>query len=253
MGDGPRDWNPPGYWDSPGTATSWRSVTRGPTATAHRRGRWGALGAIMLGAFACWWPLSQPAPASGFHGYAFTTVGITALFVAIRAYQRSTADRSSRVLPVIGIVLGVLGTVFCLWSVAAFHFPQTVPALPAFGPATVSQQPLNEAEAARVVAPIPGAVITAPANQLRANLRQVTEALSSELSYVPGAKWVPASVTIQPDGLVTSANGTYLLPSYLRMTFIPAGDRVNFRLVITDSPSGMSETYDSRIVGRLES
>lgn len=258
MGDGPRDWNPPGYWDSTRSVSpkqsNWRQV-RAPKS--RRTAIVLASIAILLGLFACWWPLSLPSANGGYRGFAFTTLGLTAAALAYRALQfRGWTPRISKALPFTGFSLGLIGTVLCIWSLASFYAPQVVPALPSFNPSATGQSLTSPyppialapgAASSRVVAPIDGADIAAPAQQLHANLKHVAISLASGFSYIPGVAWVPDEVAVQPDGLVVSANATYSrLPSYMQMRFTPAGDRQNFTLVISDTLSPMSVSYDSR-------
>ena len=184
MGDGPRDWNPPGYWDSTRSVSSKQSNWRQVRAPKSQRTAI-VLGiiAILLGLFACWWPLSLPSANGGYRGFAFTTLGLTTAALAYRALQfRGWAPRIGKALPFTGFSLGLIGTVLCIWSLASFYDPQVVPALPSFNPSATGQSLTSPyppialapgAASSRVVAPIDGADTAAPTQQLHANLKHV--------------------------------------------------------------------------------
>jgi hypothetical protein len=76
----------------------------------------------------------------------------------------------------------------------------------------------------RVVAPIEGANVTAPAAQLRANLRHVVFSLGGGLNasrdYGGG---LPGGLSIRPDGTVSSTTATYSkLPVDMRLGYVRA-------------------------------
>jgi hypothetical protein len=178
MGEGPRDWSPPGYWDesshSSARLAASTTITR-PRArsTSQLKG----LLAVLFGLASCWLPLSLPAEQSGSRGWVVTTIGITAVGCAITVARARMAQNQSAGIPaVVGGALGVAGTILCLWSVLAFYSPGTVPPAPQLSaltgqsltgmsppqPGVVPSSALPS-PSGRVVAPIAGADVTTPA------------------------------------------------------------------------------------------
>jgi hypothetical protein len=105
----------------------------------------------------------------------------------------------------------------------------------------------------RIVAPIEGADVTAPAQQLHANLRHVAIALCAGVSaskqiaqQYPGTfGGVPSALTIGPDRVVSGGNASYsTLPvdMTLEYTATPAG---TYSLTVRDTVSGMGVGCDS--------
>jgi hypothetical protein len=267
MADGPRDWNPPGYWDGQptagaGPARAARPVTRGRATSPHVM----ALLAILLGLGGALFPLEAASSSGSVHGFAWSTFGVSAVFFAYRAGKaRYPGGRSSPILAFIGGLLGVAGVVLSLWSVLAFYNPTAVPPLPHLGASTAAAAPalpiapptaatlsatttaLSLApEIGRIVPALPGADLTTPATQLHANLVNVALMLGSAAAFSPTGGPVPAELTVQPDGLVATTDATFsVLPAYMRMSYAPSADLTSFVLTITDIQSGMSVQFNS--------
>ena len=259
MGEGPRDWSPPGYWDSPPPPPRMRSVPVAPAAPAPKpavgQPRLSALVAVLLGLVACWWPLSLVGAPPGFRGFAFTTAGITAVFLASRASRGGY-----KVLGGIGLMLGLGGTILSGWSVAAHHLPwmPAAPSLHAAPPAPGSPDLQAElsgaATAPRVVEPFAAASVTAdPTGQLRANLRYIASALGVGLgasSQYGGG--FPAALVIHRDGTVAAAHRAETfskVPEYVELDYVLSADGQTFTLRVIDSMSGMAvRTDSSRVV-----
>lgn len=276
MAGGPRDWTPPGHWDE-----SQKISVPNPRITRVAQPRRGirsglyAILSVVFGLTACWLPLSLPASASGYRGWAITTVGLMAVGLAVSAARiRATRGQPAGVVSLLGGALGVVGTVFCLWSVAAFYFSLVPPAptmdsiFGSSGPdassvtapmATMSTAPVDLG--ARIVAPIPGASVVAPELQLHANVRYVAFALCTGVKasvYVQeqyGGEFggVPLSLTVGPDGTVSSGNTTFSkLPADMRLEYSAAPDGV-FSLTVRDAESNVGVGCDSgsnRVVDR---
>jgi hypothetical protein len=199
---------------------------------------------------------------AGAAGFAWTTVGLTAIFFAAQAARLRKAGRATgRVLPAVGAALGILGTFLSLWGVLAFYNPGTIPPIPrlasassavqpALAPAPVQlSSPLPDQLAAvpgRVVPALPGAVVTDPSLQLHANLASVAMMLGVGISGSSQMGSLPSSVYVQPDGLVTAGNSSFsVLPSYMRLSYTLTDGGQNFVVIITDIQSGMSVQFDS--------
>lgn len=229
MSDGPRDWSPPGYWgDSTAAVSSPRRARRTDSARTL------ALASVMFGLFAVGWPLALSSPHPGAVGWAVTTAGLTAVFLASRSKQAGGGG----FLPTIGVFLGVIGTVLCVWTLLAFYFPSAVPAAPA-----VQASPL--APGGRIVEPFDTADVTVPAQQLRANLRHVIFSLAPMLVYEREHGTLPSSLSADPDGTIRSPGATYSkIASYMALTYGVVAGPAGFTLTVTDSVSGMAETVD---------
>ena len=91
MMHGPRDGNPPGYWDEPprpphqAAAATLGLVSE--RSTSHLTG----LLAVLFGLASCWLPLLLPPEGSGYRGWPRTTVGISAIGWAIAAKRAKAA------------------------------------------------------------------------------------------------------------------------------------------------------------------
>lgn len=276
MADGPRDWSPPGYWDvTQPSAASKSPVTR--VAQPHKRVRSGlyALLSVALGLIACWLPLSLAAADSGYRGWAVTTIGLTAVGFAIAAARaRAARGKSAGVVSVLGGSLGVVGTVLCLWCVAAFYF-SSIPPIPTLASITGQSALLAPSvtgpiaatptapgtSSARIVAPIAGADVVAPALQLHANVRHVALGLCVGVSstvqvreqYGDAFDGLPLSLTVGPDGTVSAGKTTFSkLPADMRLEYSATPEGV-FRLTVRDAQSGLGVGCDSgsnRLVDR---
>ncbi len=96
MRQGPRDWNPPGYWDEPSASVTTRSARAYATTMPKARSS-NVIGllAVALGLFATLLPLAHPDASPGFRGFAFTTAGLTAVMFAIRAAHLRREGRAT--------------------------------------------------------------------------------------------------------------------------------------------------------------
>lgn len=246
MSDGPRDWSPPGYWDesqaTPVTVARSRARSRRTDSP-----RTVALVSVMLGLFSVAWPLLLASPQPASSGWAMTTSGLAAIFLATRSRRAGSAAA----LPAIGATLGVVGTVLCIWSMVAFYNAGVVPAPPSLrafytgqtAPAAV--QPLPAAPASRVVPPFETADVTAPTQQLRANLRHVIFSLAPVLVYERDRRALPSSLSVDPDGLVRSPGATYSrIAPYMALTYGIVAGPAGFTLTVSDTVSGMAESVD---------
>jgi hypothetical protein len=266
MGEGPRDWSPPGYWDDPqhpSASVAGSTKTAGPRERSDSRLK--GLLAVLFGLASCFLPLGLPAEGSGYRGWVATSIGITAVGWAIWvARARRARNQSAGILAVTGGVLGVAGSILCLWSILAFYSPSTFPPAPRLlaltgqdqtvtspGPGVIG--PAVPSASGRVVAPIQGADVTAPTQQLRANLRHVAILLCGGLSaskqiarQYPGTLGgVPSSLTVGPDRVITGGNATYsTLPidMTLEYTATPEG---SYSLTVRDALSGIGVGCDS--------
>lgn len=245
---GPRDWNLP----SPYAAQ--------PRARSSNVTGWLA---VALGLVATLVPLAHPDASTGYRGFAFTTFGITALSLAIRAAQlRRERRASSRLLPAIGGILGVTGTLLSVWSLAFFYAPGAVPPMPSLDSLTAYTQPtaavpgvlplaIPAAEAPPVV---PEALTTTPlaAPQTPDETRAAMQMAAGTISFVlkklnsAGQPW-PTELLINAERMVSTPEGQALAP-------IPAGTTAayarsvsgdEYRLTITDDYTGVGVTFDS--------
>lgn len=257
---GPRDWNPPGYWDE--APTSNESISRTTQVSLPRGSAKSGLYSLLsiaLGLFACWLPLSLPAANTGSRGWAVTTIGLTAVSVAVAAARsRARQGKSAGVLTVLGSALGILGTVLCLWSAAAFTW-SSVPAAPTFNSLTGVSVPIAGAPgvaaptatpatpATRIVAPLAGADVVAPPLQLRANVRHVAfglcmgvrSSVQFEKQYGSSFGGLPMSLEVGPDGTVTAGTTTYSkLPADMKLDYL-ATPEGTYSLMVRDTLSGI--------------
>ena len=254
MSDGPRDWSPPGYWDDSHTASAARARVRG---RSHRTDspRTVALVSVMFGLFSVAWPLCLASPHPGLAGWAMTTSGLTAVVFAFRSKHAGGGSA----LPMIGATLGVIGTVLCVWSMLAFYDAGVVPAAPSLRTFYTSQSspvagqalPLAPAAAAvapaasRVVPPFETADVTAPTQQLRANLRHVIFSLAPALMYERDHGELPSSLSVDPNGLIRSPGATYsTIAPYMALTYGIVAGPAGFTLTVTDTVSTMAESVD---------
>ena len=250
--DGPRDWSPAGYWES-GSSGSGGSTF---AATRSRPRPLNGLVSVLFGLISVFLPLaavSRP----GYTGWVITTLGISAVFLAAR-YRRSGGGAF---LSMTGGTLGVIGTILCLWSLAAFYLPGSVPAVPSIRPvsaATAGALPLAgvqpsqvEAPATRVVPPFEGADVV-PGNQVHANLVHVAFTFGSVLQYQSSQGTLPSALTVQPDGTVTAPGVTYSkIAPYMALEYgVTPG---SFTFTVRDTISGMAVGVDpatNRVVDR---
>ena len=231
---------------------------------------WGLL-AVLLGLVSCWLPLSLPAAQTGSRGWVVTTVGISGLWCALAAARaRRARGQNAGILAIIGGTLGIAGTFLCIWSLAAFYLPATVPPAPLIASIAVGTQPpvsapdlapVVVAPAARVVAPIAGANVVAPTEQLRANVRHIAYNLCGGLAgtaqiheqYGDTYAGVPATLVVQSDGMVSGGTATYSqLPADMALEY-SATPEGKYSLTVRDVASGMGVGCDSesnRVIDR---
>lgn len=265
MGNGPRDWNPPGYWDAPGVnrVTPPRTGYVATTPRARSSNLIGLL-AVALGLFATLLPLAHPDVSSGYRGFAFTTAGITAISLAFRATQLRRAGRAtSRLLPAIGGTLGVAGTVLSIWSLAFFYAPNTVPPLPNLASLTALTQPiitppgvlpqvLPTAAAPQIVPSTLPTIPPATAARSPEQTRSAMQVAAGTISFVlknlrtPGQPW-PSSLLLNADNMVSTPDGHLLfrIPAGTTAGYARSISGQNYRLTITDTATGAGVTFDS--------
>ena len=252
MGNGPRDWTPPEPRDR-----QTGSATFSPSAPAPRaalrapvNGRLAGLFAIALGLFACWWPLSVPAATADARGFAVTTAGVTALFLAARA-----GNTGFRRIAAVGSLLGLVGTALCVWSLVAFHFADLpIPPVPRLstGLSQIDSEPRPapltvDAVVPRIVAPIEGADIASmPEGQLRANLRHIVFNLTGDLGYPQQQGALPEAISISSEGIAYYGNATLsAVPADMILEYARSSDGLNFTIRVSDAVSGMAVSADS--------
>ena len=177
--------------------------------------------------------------------------------------MRAATLKSAGVPAVLGGTLGVIGTFLCLWSVAAYYAPSAISPVPQLSmlsgqvsqplamPTTLAGPPT--APASRIVAPIDGADVTAPAVQLRANVLHIAfglcvgvgSAAQMHDQYGDALGGVPLYLNVGPDGTVTSGSSTFSrLPAdmVLEYTATQAGA---YSLTVRDRASGLGIGCDS--------
>jgi hypothetical protein len=265
MGHGPRDWNPPGHWDVPAANTIPRPYsTYVATRSRARSSNLTGLLAVALGLFATLLPLLHPDVSTGFRGFAFTTAGITAISLAIRATQlRREGRATSRLLPAIGGTLGVAGTLLSIWSLAFFYAPNAVPPMPSLASLTALSQPVvsqpgvlpQVVPAAAAPQTVPGPLATTPLataprspEETRADMQLAAGTISFVLKNLrtPGQPW-PTALLINADHMVSTPDGHALfrIPVGTTAGYARSTSGQNYRLTITDDSSGAGVTFDS--------
>lgn len=211
---------------------------------------------VLFGMIAVLLPLaavSRP----GYTGWVITTLGISAVFLAAR-YRRSGGGSF---LSITGGTLGVIGTILCLWSLAAFYLPGSVPPVPilkSVSVATAAGLPMAGTQPSQAQGPSPRNVPPfegadpIPGNQLHANLVHVAIAFGSVLQYQRSHGALPSTLTVQPDGTVTSPGATYLrIAPYMAIEYGVTPGSYNF--TVRDTVSGMAVGVDpltNRVVDR---
>lgn len=231
---GPRDWSPAGYWDD-------EPAARQTTAARHRPTGWWMAVALLLGTFAIIWPLGMSSSSPDGAGWAVTTAGVSAVSIAIW-YRRSGGGLA---MPSIAGTLGLVGTLLCIWSLAAAGLPGTIPAIPqAFGlPAAAHGGASGEAgagaPACRVESPEPIPVANGTeADQQRADAVQGAVAVLADAVCVQAAGGAyPESLAVADDRTVSSPAGPIgSLPPGLVLEYARTG--TGFSLKVSDE-SGM--------------
>lgn len=245
---GPRDWNLPSPYAAPQRARS-SNLT--------------GLLAVALGLVAALIPLAHPDASTGFRGFAFTTVGITAVSLAIRAAQlRRERRASSRLLPALGGTLGVAGTLLSIWSLAFFYAPNAVPPMPSLASLTALTQPTVAATGALPLAIpaaeapplVPEALATTPLaaprslDETRAAMQMAAGTISFVLKNLnpPGQPW-PTALLINEDRMVSTPEGQALvqIPEGTTAGYARSSSGDEYLLTITDNYTGAGVTFDS--------
>jgi hypothetical protein len=198
-------------------------------------------------------------------------VGISGLWCALAAARaRRTRGQNAGILAVLGGTLGIAGTVLCIWSLAAFYLPTSVPPSPQIVSIAAGTQapvsapvltPVVVAPATRVVAPIAGANVVAPTEQLRANVRHIAYNLCGGLAgtaqihdqYGDTYAGVPATLVVQSDGMVSGGTATYSqLPTDMALEYSATPEGA-YSLTVRDFASGIGVGCDSesnRVIDR---
>ena len=268
MGDGPRDWSPPGYWDDgPRMKTPYRAGAGTALATAPRR-RFSA-SAVLSALFGVTAVVLTLAPlwSDGSSHRLWTTAGLTAVYLgAAHLSKRRRGLVRGRGLASFGIVTGAVGTALLVWGVLWSELPG-VPAPPqvalassgqAAPPRTPAGQGLPdlappEAQSAeertyeprtgREVPPAPNAQTVDPPYQLQANLVAIAYEICVGLDGYRGRHGtLPDSLTLQDDGRVTSpdAASIAIVPAYARISYVPNAPDGTSYLTVADTESGMA-------------
>lgn len=242
---GPRDWSPAGSWDEPATTHPQLHPTE-PTGRTRPTGWWMAV-ALLLGVFAVVWPLGMSSASPSGVGWAVTSAGVSAVSIAL--WYRKAGGGT--VLPSIAATLGFLGSILCIWSLAAAGLPGTIPPLPsAFGiPAAAHGGASGDAgagaPACRVESPEPVAVAEASsAEQQRSDAVQGAVAVLADAVCVQAAGGAyPDALTVADDRTVTSPSGPVgSLPPGMVLEY--ARTDTGFSMTVSDEsglPSGTVE------------
>jgi len=271
MGEGPRDWSPPGYWDDRPAARWPRADQPCSQTTRMRPGRrsWAAglsilfgLGALVV-TFAPGWT-NQPIR------LVWTTAGLTAIYFGVVHLRRGRhGGAGGRILASLGIGSGALATALLVWGVVwaeipGFATPPQVALANALHPADIppaaaapppapgassAPQPSNgnphsyELRAGRAVAPLANAKQVEPAYQLQTNLVATAYEICSGLaSYHAQYGALPPTLSVQADGTVasTTVSLSAVLPAYMRFSYAPAAPEGTAFLTVADIASGMA-------------
>lgn len=266
MGQGPRDWNPPGYWDEPSASVSTRSFRAyASTKPMARASNVIGLLAVALGLFATLLPLAHPDASTGFRGFAFTTAGVTAVMLAMRAaHLRREGRATSRLLPLAGGILGVTGTFLSLWSLAFYYAPNVIPPMPSLTSLTEIAQPfLNTSDgsvspevgstAQKVIpssvalVPLESAVLSPEETQSAMQMTAGTVAYVLKSLRLPGDPW-PSALYIDAENMVMTEEGDELalLPAGTTATYTRSTSGENYRLTIASDLTGTGVTFDTQ-------
>lgn len=273
MGTGPRDWNPPGYWDDNPERRSSSSVPAGTRVIAPVRRRRSAMAVLSL-LFGCAAVVLTLAPIWSDQSVrlVWTTVGLTAIFLgAIHLRRRRRGLARGRVLAWIGIGAGSAASVLLVWGVLWAELPGILAppqvalagalatpawAAPPTGPApSASTAPTNpevqagaddrtyEPRAGRVVPPTPNAQEVEPTYQLQTNLVATAYEICVGLAaHRQQHGNLPDSLAIEDDGRVSTAGGTFsaIVPAYMRISYVPNAPDGTAYLTVADTESGMA-------------
>jgi|GEM_PF-2779208 len=202
---GPRDWSPAGYWDEPA------APERQPRGSGRTRptGWWMAV-ALLMGLFSVLWPLGMSSASSAGIGVAVTSAGVSAVSIAL--WYRHAGG--GKVLPSIAATLGFLGSILCIWSLAAAGLPGTVPPLPSvFGAAASAHGGASGdagagAPACRADTPEP-----VPAAEPGDTEQQRSDAVQSTVAVLADAVCVQAAGGAYPESLAVAEDRTVSSPS----------------------------------------
>lgn len=230
---GPRDWSPSGYWDE----TAPQNGLRRPRLL-------NGLVSVLLGVTSIFLPLAVVS-GPGYSGWVISTVGVSAVGLAIR-YRRTGGLRW---LSMLGGALGVIGSILCAWSLASFYLSGAVPAAPSLRSETPASavsappaQPPAQPGVSRAVPPFEGADVV-PGNQLHANLVHVALALDVALQMDKSRGMLPSVLQVQPDGTVISAGATYSkIAPYMSLEY--GVTAAGYTLAVRDTVSGMTVGID---------
>lgn len=248
MGNGPRDWSPPGYWDdrpASRVCTEDRYAPAGSSSRhGRRRGAWGIL-ALLFGCaalalvFLPLWTSETP-------HLVWTTVGLSGVFFGVThliAHRRGLAD--GRVSASVGVGAGAIASALVVWGVAWAELPD-VPDPPqialaglfapssagtaaapipgqsdqtvAVEPAAAEPEPIPvdtaqrgyELRVGRAVPPTANAEAVMPQHQLQANLVATAYEVCAALkSYRAQRSGLPASLTVGDDGRIGAESVTF--------------------------------------------
>lgn len=273
MGNGPRDWSPPGYWDGASSGRSGAPVGPRMTATPPvprlRRSFLGIL-SLIVGVAA----LSLTIAPIWTHvtgRLVWTTIGLTAIyFGCVHLWRRRRGVAYGRVTASIGIATGSAATALLVWGVLWAQVPG-VPAPPQvalagqLGPtaevgpelsmpvqtpthaASKSPVPTDDhsykLRAGRVVPPAPNATEVDPAYQLQANLVAAAYEICIGLrSYQERYGHHPDSLSVASDGRVTTTEATFsaVLQAYMRISYVPDAPDGTALLTVADVESGLA-------------
>lgn len=231
MGNGPRDWSPPGYWDDKPNAGAHRSDRwNAPTvssASSRRRGRraWSVLSAL-LGLAALVLVLVPLFSRDANPRLIWATVGLSAIFLGIThlvARRRYLAD--GRALASIGIGTGAVATALMAWGVLWVEL-RSMPAPPqvafsgVLAPAEIDTVALPPAQPAQQAGVDPAPVVTPNTTAPSAAPKPVADDRGYELRAgramppVPNAKPVTAEYQLQANLVVTAYEICVALDSY---------------------------------------
>jgi hypothetical protein len=213
------------------------------TRRSSGSGRLHGLLGVALGLVACWLPLSVPAATADARGFAVTSAGITALFLAASARRAGYG-----LLSLFGSLFGFVGTVLCLWSLASFYRTDVpIPSPPSLVIESVVSDPsatgLTETEELdRIVPPIEGADIALqPEGQLRANLRHIAFNIATGLTFSKQQGELPRKVHVSGDGVVHYNKVTLsTVPPDMVLEYKRTSSGQDFKIRVSDVVSGVA-------------
>jgi hypothetical protein len=192
----------------------------------------------VLGVCAATTILVQPGILTPNHGFAFSTVGISAVafgFVALR--NRPNARAMSVILPTLGILLGALGTLVAGSNALDYYLHTDHPQVQQLG----FSAPVPTAQPAP-----PVAAPTAQDHEAeRMSLVQVEGTLAYLLKKDAAVGGVyPAALAATSDNHVVTPDGSVLLPAGSHFSYTPAADGGGFSMELT-GVAGAFAKYDT--------